>query len=211
MRMNAFPSLLIAVNSVPAICTNDIIAPRVHLAKRFFVTPQTATKQIAHQIDWASDMMRSFVSGPEFDYASFDASSSFLGEHLSDIKPLLEHVTSDRKNLCAQFAFAQRMYHVMQDCAYFMRLYSTSAPEHVLLRHILQLNVQILGLYDSNGFPDLCTESFTRTVMRLTHNLHEWDVAFENLDEMSLSTYLVYDNQFLEAQKSLFHLARFAS
>ena len=203
--MNAFPSLLIAVNLVLAICTNDIIAPRVHLAKRFFITPQTATKQIAHQIDWASDMMRSFVLGPEFDYASFDALLSFLGEHLSDIKPLLEHVTLDRKDLCAQFAFAQRMYHVMHDCAYFMRLYSTSAPEHVLLRHILQPNVQILGLYDSNGFPDLCTESFTRTVMRLTHNLHEWDVSFENLDEMSLSTYLEYDFARFPAVKDALH------
>ncbi|KAM9903207.1 hypothetical protein OXX69_008020 [Metschnikowia pulcherrima] len=141
------------------------------------------TREAEESIKWFVVQLRSFISKSHFYASSFKVVSRRLFEDLEDIQSLASEAVSENDTLMGQLWFAKRMYDVMDFAATQLIMCEkyTITTAVFLLRAMIELNVQLLLLFDANGNLDVTIPSYRNLLVGHWRTVCCWDEEFRNL------------------------------
>ncbi|GEQ69575.1 hypothetical protein JCM33374_g3247 [Metschnikowia sp. JCM 33374] len=103
-----------------------------------------------------------------------------------------------------QMAHIENMLDTMMEAVELTKVYVPETNNMTyLIYHVIQLNVQLLGLFNSTGMPDPSVPGYVKTVYRSHLQLDTWQLAFRQLSQHPRRSKLVFRRYFTRAKDTL--------
>ncbi|KAM9912773.1 hypothetical protein OXX69_002226 [Metschnikowia pulcherrima] len=128
-------------------------------------------QDIEVRIEFFIDHLKSFITETNFDSASFALNSIEYDRQLKSIQISSRNIVPCLNELNAKINFAERMLKLMTEVTQTVSLTSHSSGQYLLLEKVLDLQVRLLSLRDSQGSPDPKIINFAETVLTYRRQL----------------------------------------
>ncbi|KAM9903698.1 hypothetical protein OXX79_003165 [Metschnikowia pulcherrima] len=122
-------------------------------------------QDIEVRIEFFIDHLKSFIGETNFDSTSFALNSREYDRQLKSIQTSSRNIVPCLNELNAKINFAERMLKLMTEVTQAVSLISHSSGQYLLLEKVLDLQVRLLSLHDSQGSPDPKKINFAETVL----------------------------------------------
>ncbi|KAM9907198.1 hypothetical protein OXX79_001098 [Metschnikowia pulcherrima] len=144
-----------------------------------------------------------------FQSAEFATHERFLGATFSTLSNVVKTFFAKDNMIARQFEFSSYMFQAMKESLRMLRFYTFSKnPARRLVHKMIQLNVQMLTLYDSTGMPDRDSKSYEKEVAECFRSLNLWTRSFAILNDVSPSTRVFFRSQRSKAETTIQILKR---
>ncbi|KAJ8139934.1 hypothetical protein OY671_006868 [Metschnikowia pulcherrima] len=155
--------------------------------------------------------LKAFVASGEFAAEEFEWSAQKLEKKLLDIVDQVVRYHSCH-DLVEQLQFSQHVYRSMMLAVPSLIHYDTSGSKGLQLTSFaIGLNVAIFGLFDSYGDPDYRARDYRSRVYTFMDVLEFRRLEFQSLSDVPFSIRYVFQEQILQADKSLKFLELYIS
>ncbi|KAM9937592.1 hypothetical protein OXX80_002896 [Metschnikowia pulcherrima] len=128
-------------------------------------------QDIEVRIEFFIDHLKSFITETNFDSASFALNSIEYDRQLKSIQISSRNIVPCLNELNTKINFAERMLKLMTEVTQTVSLTSHSSGQYLLLEKVLDLQVRLLSLRDSQGSPDPKIINFAETVLAYRRQL----------------------------------------
>ncbi|GEQ68611.1 hypothetical protein JCM33374_g2279 [Metschnikowia sp. JCM 33374] len=152
--------------------------------------------------------LKSFVHETVFDVYRFETMGDELSQEMRLISDSVERVASCNKEISDQLVFSTYVFQVMVESIELLKYYESieTAGRHFLCA-IIDLNVRLLALHDSHGWPDFKIEGLAVRVYSNTQYLHLLKEGFEASGPETFGKRMMFNSQFRQAESTLNFLA----
>ncbi|GEQ70545.1 hypothetical protein JCM33374_g4223 [Metschnikowia sp. JCM 33374] len=152
-------------------------------------------KIMDESLEWFIVQLKTFIQESHFDTFRFGVMVGKLTQDLHDIVAL-GGPQIDWNNLVLQkYDHANYMFKAMVDALHALEFYQpVSIPENYLLSRMIDANVRILALLDSQGFIDTEVNGYARKVSELNNLFAYWKHSFLDLtgaDDVNVYTVMI--------------------
>lgn len=151
--------------------------------------------------------LKAFTHPTNFDAVKFENSASLFEAELLDIISAFGELQLFKEEVVKKVAFVRFMYQVMlSSCVYMNTFNSTVNVVEYMVHTIIELNVMIFKLLNSNGEPESSSSGYSKEVERLSQFLMAWKKTATKLEVVPSSSQRILDDQVTQAEKILFVL-----
>ncbi|KAM9923958.1 hypothetical protein OXX59_004840 [Metschnikowia pulcherrima] len=141
-----------------------------------------------------SRYLRGFIHDTTFEYMKFSSQVTVLSEELAGIEAIINEYGYTRNTLLQQLKFTKHMLQVMIDSTELMQFYEPeNGSAQSLIFKVIQLNVKLLTMCDSRGFPNPYKKGYENDVYRFVNLLASWRDLFRARTQEPASTKLAFE------------------
>ncbi|GEQ69537.1 hypothetical protein JCM33374_g3209 [Metschnikowia sp. JCM 33374] len=164
---------------------------------------QTAILEITEMLDLVIARMQSFIHDQYFDSKAFETHATQLKLRLLDLGSNAENM-GYFTDISGRLGFAKHTYSAMVEAARSLRQYIFGGSiEHHLLSSIIQLNVSLLALHDSQGVPDPTVGGFRSKVEYFTYITNHWAEIFKHVGNTDPVLQQRFQNKYTAVKNTL--------
>ncbi|GEQ70097.1 hypothetical protein JCM33374_g3773 [Metschnikowia sp. JCM 33374] len=154
--------------------------------------------------------LKAFTHDKLFDFEGFRNANAELKEQLLEINSWAKEAIHHDDVLSKQLTFAERVFRTMTENAELLDFHSSKKTlASSLICRVAQLNVQLLGLQDSEGEPDPWVKGYIYKLASFRSNVKFWEEIFMELDNVSITLFVEFYIQITKAKKSIEELEGF--
>lgn len=144
-----------------------------------------------------------------FQSAEFATHERFLGATFSTLLNVVKTFFAKDNMIARQFEYSSYMFQAMKESLRMLQFYTfPKSPARRLVHKIIQLNVQMLTLYDSTGMPDRDSKRYEKEVAECFRALNLWTRSFAILNDIPPSTRVFFRSQRSKAETTIQILKR---
>ncbi|KAM9923952.1 hypothetical protein OXX59_004868 [Metschnikowia pulcherrima] len=192
------------VNAHPTISDASILTDSECFSNPEVEMADTSLKSFAQHL-------KAFVDSGEFAAEEFEWSAHKLEKKLIDIVAQVTRYQSCH-DLVEQLQFLQHVYKSMMLAVPCLTHYDSSGNKGLqLTTFAIGLNVAIFGLFDSHGHPNYGAKDYPAKVYTFMDILEFRRLEFQSLNDVPFSIRYVFQEQILQADKSLKFLELYIS
>ncbi|GEQ69849.1 hypothetical protein JCM33374_g3524 [Metschnikowia sp. JCM 33374] len=159
---------------------------------------------IESELQAIMECLNSFISWTRFRFGQFQPMADAIRRRIALVYDIFNNSSEDVHTTAQRLYHTENMFRVMVDAATLMEFYITNERvEQVLIYEITQLNVQLLMMYDSSGYPDLSYPKYGQMVASFKNAVEYWANSFEALGKTSPALSLVFHVEYAKANNTL--------
>lgn len=146
--------------------------------------------------------LKQFVNDTSFDYLRFDAEQNSLSKELSNKASQIRH-SAPQIRILNQLSFCKHVLEAMKRSAKKLKHYGASdSHANIWLFKIIELNVRLLALHNSQGKLDAQIPGYLDTLLRFNKSIYFWRLIFKKLKDVPEQIWLSFENEAALAQKT---------
>ncbi|GEQ70547.1 hypothetical protein JCM33374_g4225 [Metschnikowia sp. JCM 33374] len=162
------------------------------------------TKEVQDLLECWFGHLKSFIHESHFDTFSFIPAAEILSDGLGGIVSLAGEVLYRNAILSQQLAFIKTVYNTMVLASAGLQFYeNVGISENYLLSCMLDLNVRLLGLCNSQGMLDTSILGYPERILIIWNTLTYWKRSFGELHGVSDHIRKLFDDQTVNAEERL--------
>ncbi|KAM9925429.1 hypothetical protein OXX80_010906 [Metschnikowia pulcherrima] len=175
-----------------------------HINKRVVEEPQKeAILVLTDRLQKFVGVLQSLAHVSGFESLAFEWRAGELHHQINNLENMVGRLDTPNLELANMLMYAKHMMHVMTTAAKTMRFYGQSDAEEHLLRSVVQLNVRLMALHDSNGNPVVERHDIREEISISSHYLKFWRHVFNNQVNVSPCLQIMFEIHCNEAENTL--------
>lgn len=160
------------------------------------------------RFEWISRSLKILIRDELLDLSSFELRVEKIGVQFFELKNMINSMEPFNKSLYIRVIYVNDLLHTILGLTELLKFYNPkSSIHHLLIHKVVKLNLRLLTLYDSFGFPNHWIEGYKDMVLSLSDELQLYVKVFDELVEVSTSLAIAFTSQINQARKSLHILA----
>ncbi|GEQ68270.1 hypothetical protein JCM33374_g1937 [Metschnikowia sp. JCM 33374] len=184
------------------------LQPAVHVSARGYDAITDKLEVVEERLQTFIARLKSYILEPLFDIERFELEFTTLDKELADITRAAEKADPNKER-SEKLTFAQSLFEIMIESTHHLEHFAFRGPsdEH-LVSVMIELNLGILTLFDSEGRPDIQIDGFSQKVERCNIAVKTWKYEFGKLTAPSFGAQMMFKIQATRAERNLKILER---
>ncbi|GEQ68556.1 hypothetical protein JCM33374_g2224 [Metschnikowia sp. JCM 33374] len=168
---------------------------------------QNHTRRNQNMLAWFVIQLKSFIFQTHFDSSGFALVVKRMTRNLVDIEESVRLFDAQNEAVLEHLQFAQKMFDVMKFSMKALKTYTRLGnPDQHLLNRMVQLNVRLWSLYNSQGKLDRMVHEYGSTVIESWKTMSILDDDFKGLPAVPDHIRLLFDEQRAQAEETVHDL-----
>ena len=151
--------------------------------------------------------LKGFIIETQFKYTQFEKHTRGMRHFLATIRTHVETLDPYNSHIMNQLLFAERMFEAMvmaTENASKFNYWGTT--DHYLVISMIELNVALFALCDSNGLFDNLLELSIQKLYMFENQIHQWKREFGQLKHYSTEAFEMFEDERIKAEHMVYIL-----
>lgn len=176
--------------------------PGIHVQKRGLHITHDGFDEVNEMLDMVIIRLKSYVKESNFDSKTFERYADSIENRINQISDWAK-INSHYMGFIKRIQFAQRMVSMMKAAMDYLNYFNLDRIDHKFVRDVVQLKVQILAFFDSQGAPYPYSSEEKGNISRFINHLKLRKISFEKIPNVPLSSFYMFHLEVKECQKLL--------